>query len=56
MKFKRQSKTVYKKNKHEHYIFKNGVAKVPNIKYKGKPMIITLKEFNELTQGDSNAN
>jgi len=49
MKFKRVIRTVYKWDNNERYIFKNGVAVVPGIKFKGKPMTITLKEFNEMT-------
>lgn len=48
MKFKRRLKTVYKMNDGERYVFKNGVAKVPGVRWKGKTMTITLKEFNEL--------
>ena len=50
MKFKPQKRTVYRKKDGETYIFKNGIAKVPGVKFKGKPMTITLKEFDELTQ------
>ena len=56
MKFKRHSKTVYKKHDEEHYVFKNGIATVPGVRYKRKPMTITLKEFNELTKEGQNGN
>lgn len=49
MKFKRAIKKVYRKDSGETYIFKNGLAKIPGVKFKGKPMMITLKEFDELT-------
>lgn len=32
----------------ERYVFKNGVAIVPGVRFQNKPMKITLKEFNEL--------
>lgn len=36
----------------EIYRFKKGIAVVPNIKIKGRPVFITLKEFNEFNQGE----
>lgn len=52
MKLKRKLKTIYKKNEGETYIFKNGVAKVPGVTWKGKPVMITIKEFNTLSIAD----
>jgi hypothetical protein len=49
VKLKRQTRTVIKKNEGEVYTFRNGVAKVPGCNYRGKPMMITLKEYKELT-------
>jgi hypothetical protein len=37
----------------ERYLFKGGVAKVPGTLYRGKPMLITLREFTELA-GENN--
>ena len=38
----------------EIYRFKKGIAVVPGIKIKRSPVFITLKEFNDLNQGESN--
>lgn len=54
MKFKRKSKTIYKMNEGERYIFRNGIAKVPGVRWKGKPMTITLNEFKELSRDIAN--
>ncbi|MCK9369222.1 hypothetical protein M0R04_04725 [Candidatus Dojkabacteria bacterium] len=32
----------------EYYTFRNGFAVVPGVTFKGKPVLITLKEFKEL--------
>jgi len=41
----------------ETYKFKNGLAVVPGIIIKGKPVVITVKEFIELNlQGERNEN
>lgn len=34
----------------ELYIFKNGIAVVPNFRYRHFPVKVTLKEFNEYTK------
>lgn len=34
----------------EVYKFKNGITVVPGIMIKRKPVVITIKEFNELNQ------
>jgi len=49
MKLKRKIRTVIKKDEGEVYTFRNGVAKVPGCRFGGKPMLITMKEFKELT-------
>jgi hypothetical protein len=51
VKLKRKVGKVIKKNEGETYIFKNGIAKIPDMWHKrtGKQYTITLKEFNELT-------
>jgi len=50
MKFKRSMRTVYRKDCGETYIFKNGIAKVPGVKFKHLPMTITSKEFDKITK------
>lgn len=50
MKIKRKTKTVIKKYDDEIYVFKNGIAKVPGTYFQKKQMLITLKEFNELSK------
>ena len=49
MKLKRNSRTIIKKHDGETYFVKNGVAKVPGCRWRGKPMKIALTEFKELT-------
>lgn len=39
---------VKKKDGDEEYIFVGGRAEIPGMLFKGKPMTVTLKEFNEL--------
>lgn len=39
-----------KKYDGEYYFFKKGVAKVPGMRYRGKPMLISFAEFNKLTR------
>lgn len=46
---KLKTKKIFKDNG-ERYVFKNGVAIVPGVRFQGKPMKITLKEFLELKQ------
>lgn len=46
---KRKSKVVRTDCK-EIYRFKNGVAKVPGVRFQGRDMLITLKEFEELRE------
>jgi len=53
MKFKPKSKTIYKKHEGDTYIFKNGIAKVPDIKIWHRQISITLKEFHQLCLGAS---
>lgn len=38
----------------ELYKFKNGIAEVPGIRFRRKPMYITLSEFNELCANTTN--
>lgn len=35
-------------NNGEFYSFRKGIAQVPNFYMKGRPVYITLKEFNQL--------
>lgn len=49
-KIKRQQRTVIKRDGKDVYIFKNGVATVPGVRYKKDKMQITLEEFCEITE------
>lgn len=49
MKIKRNTRTIIKRYDGETYHFKNGFAKVPGCVFAGKPMKISLIEFNELS-------
>lgn len=51
-KFKRKTKTVRITYEGEVYTFKNGYAKVPGVLYQGKPMLISIKNFREMTKGE----
>lgn len=48
-KIKLQQRTVIKRDGNDVYIFRNGVATVPGVRYKKEKMKITLKEFNEIS-------
>ena len=43
-------KPVIKTDGNDVYKFINGVAVVPGVHFKKQPMLITLREFNELKQ------
>ena len=49
-KIKIKSRTIIKKHDGEVYHFKNGFAKVPGCIFSGKPMKISLKEFQQLKE------
>jgi hypothetical protein len=49
-KIKRRTRNIIKTYDGERYLFKNGIAVVPGCRFQGKPMTITIKEFNELSQ------
>lgn len=40
-------KTITKRHDGETYKFRRGVAAIPGTYFQGRPMTITLKEFNE---------
>lgn len=44
-KIKRNMRTIRKIHEGDRYTFKNGKAKVPGCLYRGKPMYITIEEF-----------
>lgn len=45
-KIKMNTRSIIKTHDGETYMFKNGFAKVPGCVFSGKPMKISLKEFN----------
>ena len=49
-KIKLNTRSIIKTHDGEKYFFKNMVAKVPGCLFQGRPMRVTLKEFNELTR------
>jgi hypothetical protein len=49
-KIKMNTRNIIKTYDGEKYFFRNMRAKVPGCYFQGKPMTITLKEFNELSQ------
>ena len=54
MKFKPKMTKKIKKHEGDTYIFKNGVAEIPGMRYRStrKPYTITLKEFEELLRNE----
>lgn len=50
VKLKRKMRTIRKEHDGERYTFRDGVAKVPGCWFQGKPMVITIEEFDELSR------
>ena len=51
-KLKLKRKPIIKRHGKDIYKFINGVAVVPGSYFRGRPMTITLKEFNEALKED----